>query len=182
MAPTWTSSRRPPGDPRRQYGTALLSRHPIDVPRNTLLPRFPGSEQRGLLDAVVDVAGHATRFLVTHLQHDNAAERLAQVEAILQQAEGGLPTVLLGDLNARPDSAEYARITESFDDVWAAVGQGPGHTFDALEPHMRIDYILTGAGVRPVNARLVRTPASDHLPVVAELALSGPPLPYDLRP
>jgi endonuclease/exonuclease/phosphatase (EEP) superfamily protein YafD len=39
---------------------------------------------------------------------------------------------------------------------------------------MRIDYILTRGGVRPLTARLVRTAASDHLPVVAELALSGP--------
>jgi endonuclease/exonuclease/phosphatase family metal-dependent hydrolase len=163
-----------PGGPPRQYGTALLSRHPITSHGNALLPRFPGGEQRGLLDAVVDVGGHATRFLVTHLQHDNPAERLAQVEAILQHADAGLPTVLLGDLNARPDSAEYARVTECFDDVWAVAGQGAGHTFDALDPHMRIDYILTRGGVRPLTARLVRTAASDHLPVVAALALSGP--------
>ena len=161
-----------PGHPRRQYGTALLSRHPIVSHTNTALPRFPDGEQRGLLEAVVDVAGHATRFLVTHLQHDSAAERLAQVDAILEHVDAGLPTVLLGDLNARPDSAEYARIAEAFDDAWVAVGQGPGHSFDALEPHERIDYVLTRPGVRAVSAHVVRTAASDHLPVVAELALS----------
>ncbi|NUR82746.1 MAG: metal-dependent hydrolase, partial [Nonomuraea sp.] len=40
-----------PGRPRRRYGTAVLSRFPIRDSGNTLLPRFPGSEQRGLLHA-----------------------------------------------------------------------------------------------------------------------------------
>ena len=159
------------GQPRRQYGTALLSRHPIVSHGNTPLPRFPRGEQRGLLEAVVDIAGHRVRVLVTHLQHDNAQERLAQVDAVLAHPDPGLPTVLLGDLNARPDSAEYSRVTSKYDDVWAAVGHGPGCSFHALAPRERIDYVLTRAGLRPVSARLVRTPASDHLPVVAELAL-----------
>ena len=159
------------GQRRRQYGTALLSRHPIASHGNTPLPRFPRGEQRGLLETVVDIAGHRVRVLVTHLQHDNAQERLAQVDAVLAHPDTGLPTILLGDLNARPDSAEYSRITSAYDDVWAAVGHGPGYSVHALAPRERIDYVLTRAGVRPVSAHLVRTPASDHLPVVAELAL-----------
>ena len=39
-----------PGAPRAQYGTALLSVHPLVEPTTTLLPCWPGSEQRGLLD------------------------------------------------------------------------------------------------------------------------------------
>ena len=46
------------GQRRRQYGTALLSRHPIASHGNTPLPRFPRGEQRGLLETVVDIAGH----------------------------------------------------------------------------------------------------------------------------
>ena len=46
-----------PGAPRAQYGTALLSRLPLEDPANTLLPCFRGSEQRGLLEATVAVDG-----------------------------------------------------------------------------------------------------------------------------
>jgi endonuclease/exonuclease/phosphatase family metal-dependent hydrolase len=161
-----------PGRPRRQYGTALLSRHPIVSHENTPLPCFPTGEQRGVLETIVDVGGHPLRVLVTHLQHDDAEERVAQVEALLARPhDDGLPTVLLGDLNARPGSAEHARLTAVFGDVWAAVGDGPGHSFEALDPRERIDYVLTRSGVRPLAARLLPTPASDHLPLVAELAL-----------
>ncbi|MDQ3788793.1 MAG: endonuclease/exonuclease/phosphatase family protein, partial [Actinomycetota bacterium] len=46
------------GQPRRQYGTAILSRYPILESQNTLLPKGrPGEEQRGLLEAVVNVRG-----------------------------------------------------------------------------------------------------------------------------
>ena len=52
-----------------QYGTALLSRYPIESVENTPLPRLPGDEQRGLLHAVLDVDGAKLSAYVVHLQH-----------------------------------------------------------------------------------------------------------------
>ena len=49
-----------PGAPRAQYGTALLSRLPLESSTNTLLPCFEGSEQRGLLEATVVEAQRPT--------------------------------------------------------------------------------------------------------------------------
>lgn len=161
-----------PGLPRRQYGTALLSAHPIESSDHVLLPRYPDGEQRGLLESRVRVEGTLLRVLLTHLQHDNAAERLAQVDAIHSISHSDEPTVLLGDLNAEPDSAEYARLAERFLDVWSEVGDGPGHTFDAITPVARIDYVLLRGGVRARSAQLVRSDASDHLPLVADLDLT----------
>ena len=37
-----------PGEPNRQYGTAILSRYPIKAFNNTLLPKYPAGEHRGL--------------------------------------------------------------------------------------------------------------------------------------
>ena len=52
-----------PGTPRRQYGTAVLSRYPIISWSNTLLPKGdPAEEQRGLLSAVLSVHGHKVRL------------------------------------------------------------------------------------------------------------------------
>jgi endonuclease/exonuclease/phosphatase family metal-dependent hydrolase len=69
-----------PGQPRRQYGTAVLSRFPILSGHNTLLPRPRGGEQRGLLETVLNVRGVRVRFANTHLQHNSAEERLAQTQ------------------------------------------------------------------------------------------------------
>ena len=71
-----------PDRPRRQYGTAILSSHPIVYSRNTLLPRPQNGEQRGLLEAAIDVDGVRVRVANTHLQHNSAVERRAQTERI----------------------------------------------------------------------------------------------------
>lgn len=76
------------GQPRRQYGTAIPSRYPILASRNTLLPKGePTEEQRGLLEATIDVHGVKVRAMTTHLQHDDAGSRLRQVEVVAARAD-----------------------------------------------------------------------------------------------
>lgn len=160
------------GEPRRQFGTAILSKYPIRSWRNTLLPKLPAGEQRGLLEADIAVRGTTVRILTTHLQHDNTPERLAQIAAIRDlTADGDRPTVLTGDMNALPDTEEYDALAETFTDVWPIVGQGDGFTFDSDAPQGRIDYVFTTNGVRARAATVLQTLASDHLPVRAELHL-----------
>jgi exodeoxyribonuclease III len=53
----------------------------------------------------------------------------------------------------------------------------PGHTMPTWDPHVRLDYVFVprGAAERVLSCEVVRTPeaatASDHFPVVADLAL-----------
>ena len=165
-----------PAAERRQYGTAILSRHRIRSWTNTLLPRPQGGEQRGLLEALIKVRGVDVRVFNTHLQHNSQAERLAQVErirAVVGTASESV--VLLGDLNATPESPEIAAITADLADAWVAAGVGPGYTYDAATPHARIDYVLTSEGVVARTAAVVTTDSSDHLPVVVDLEV--PPAP-----
>lgn len=67
-----------PGQPRRQYGTAILSDFPILESGNTLLPKIGRNEQRGLLQALLNVRGVPLRVFNTHLQHNSQPERQAQ--------------------------------------------------------------------------------------------------------
>jgi endonuclease/exonuclease/phosphatase family metal-dependent hydrolase len=172
-----TPTEAPAGGPdgaRRQYGIALLSRAPLRDPRNLLLTRPRGGEQRGLLGAVAAVDGRAVRVFCTHLQHRSRTERLAQAAQIAESLVGGRgPVVLMGDLNARPGDPEIAPLTEVLDDAWAVAGDGAGFTFDAATPHARIDYILTSADLAARSAAVLQTDASDHLPVVADLELDA---------
>ena len=163
-----------PGQPRRQYGTAILSDAPIHEWRNTLLPRTGNLEQRGLLEALVTVRGVPVRVFTTHLQHNSQAERIAQIAAVREVI--GAPresVVLTGDLNARPDTPEIAAITEDLVDAWAEAGVGNGYTLSAENPYARIDYVLHSGDVVARTAAVLSTDGSDHLPVVADLALPG---------
>lgn len=160
-----------PGDPRRQYGTAILSRWPILESENTLLPRYDDHEQRGLLYARVLVKGVPVAAYTTHLQHNTPAEQLDQAQAVADVVnESSDPAVLTGDMNVRPDSAPAQVLTGSLTDAWVAGGDdGPGYTFHTGDLTARIDYVMTSTDVTVEHTKVVDSVASDHLPVVADV-------------
>ncbi|WP_326741216.1 endonuclease/exonuclease/phosphatase family protein [Streptomyces sp. NBC_01768] len=161
-----------PSDPRRRYGTAVLSRFPIVNTRNTLLPRSEAGEQRGLLEADLMIRGKKMRFLNTHLEDTSQAERRTQVAAINAIVNGSrLPTVLVGDLNATPDSDEIASVTKRLTDTWPTAGKGDGFTYDSVNPRERIDYVFASSGVEARRARVLDVTVSDHRPLRVELTI-----------
>ncbi|MFI5730117.1 endonuclease/exonuclease/phosphatase family protein [Kribbella sp. NPDC051587] len=161
-----------PGEPRRQYGTAILSKYPIKDFTNTLLPLYPTGEQRGLAVATVKIRGAELRFANTHLTSNNNAERLEQAKKVVELlGESRKATLLVGDLNARPDAPEIKTLTAVLDDTWAEVGVGPGYTIEADNPTARIDYQLHSSQLVPLKAAVPVSLASDHLPVVASFTL-----------
>lgn len=160
------------GAPRRQYGTAILSDFPIRASRNTHLPRPEGGEQRGLLEAVVNVRGVRVRVADTHLQHTSAVERTAQVQRIMDLLAGARePIVLSGDLNAEPSAPELAPLWTRLEDAWTLGGSGDGFTIPAEAPDRRIDFVVVTPDVRVDRAAVLPSLASDHLPVLAELGV-----------
>lgn len=153
------------------YGNALLTSRPIVSEGNRLLPNATGGEQRGVLQVVLDVDGTQVLVLTTHLDHRRAdADRVAGADAMLGMvsAFGSGPVVAMGDFNDEPGSPTWTRLTTVLTDVWAAVGSGDGFTIPVAAPTKRIDWILV-RGLDPVSAEVLKTEASDHLPVVATL-------------
>lgn len=163
-------------DTRRQYGNAILSRFPISSWSNTPLPRFPGTEQRGLLAATLDADGTPLTAFCTHLQNGPRRMRRVQVdEVVAVVASNDPPFVLMGDLNAKPGAPELRALGRHLVDSWAAAGNGAGLTHPARRPSRRIDYVFVSADVGVRSAAVVASDASDHLPVLAELSLPGTP-------
>ncbi|WP_328328896.1 endonuclease/exonuclease/phosphatase family protein [Kribbella sp. NBC_00382] len=161
-----------PGEPRRQYGTAILSRYPIKDFSNTLLPLYAGSEQRGLAVATLDVGGRDLRFANTHLSKLTSAERVEQAQKVVQLLSGSTtPTVLIGDLNGVPTSPEIKTLTSVWKDTWPEVGLGLGYTNPSLFPTSRIDYVLHTSTLTARTAKTPSTLASDHLPLLTTLNL-----------
>lgn len=155
------------------YGNALLTKLPIVARKNVHLPSHYEGEQRGCL--VVDLTlpgGSGTiRVLATHLDYrPDDGERLASAALIdeVVAEHPDRPTILMGDLNARPDSTTLERL----DQTWTRINAEPLPTYPSGEPNRQIDYIL----VRPegtwrvVEVRVIDEPvASDHRPIFAVL-------------
>ncbi|MET0594316.1 MAG: endonuclease/exonuclease/phosphatase family protein [Polyangiaceae bacterium] len=154
------------------YGNAILTRLPVRDVR-TLDLTFRAREPRGAIDADLEFEGTPIRVIATHLGL-LPRERRHQVQRILEtvadQGEG--ITVLLGDINEWLVSGRPLR--------WLHRRFGECHarrTFPARFPLFALDRIW----VHPKNALqcvLAKdTPearvASDHLPVRAEITLSG---------
>jgi endonuclease/exonuclease/phosphatase family metal-dependent hydrolase len=158
------------------YGTVILSRHPILSWENTYLPRPGATQQRGLLHAVLDVAGIETSVYNTHLQNADEPARLLQVAAINRLTGADpRPQVLGGDFNATPTSPPMAVLGSLWTDTWSAVGSGLGQTAPAGDPRARIDYLLhRGPGITPLATDVLTTYASDHRPVRAAYRLEAP--------
>lgn len=123
-----------------QFGNMILSRTPIRLSRNLLLPRSRSLEvlnfQRGALEALIETPLGPVRFYCTHLDHRNPMERLVQIRFLRERilnypleggglsglAEVGLPEppcpeafILMGDFNMLAASPEYVELAGSPD-------------------------------------------------------------------
>ena len=173
-----------PGGARgtRQFGVAVLSRHPITGFTNHLLTRLSTQDsnavprpQPGFLESTIDVRGVPLRVFNTHLDYrrDPAVRRAQVAEMLVHIARAGGPVLLTGDLNAPPDAAELQPLFTRLRDAWPA-SAGPGATIPVADPQRRIDYVLIDESFEVRNAWVPATLASDHRPVVIDLVLSPP--------
>ncbi|MGH8900538.1 MAG: endonuclease/exonuclease/phosphatase family protein [Egibacteraceae bacterium] len=175
----------PADDPGGQpaYGVGLLSRLPLTGVRRIALPgggdgeRKPGAvpgdpgwdyEPRVALSAFVAVDGQLVRITTTHLSY-LPWRCVAQLEAAARIAEAGRgrgPAALLGDLNL---PAWGARLVLS-GTRWVHAGGTP--TYPAWEPRIQTDQILVTGGIVVRELKVGRPATSDHLPLLATLALT----------
>ncbi|MFC2946828.1 endonuclease/exonuclease/phosphatase family protein [Virgibacillus sediminis] len=160
------------GEPRRQYGTAILSKYPILKSENHSLTRVGDTEQRGLLEAVINVKGSHVHVFNTHLAltPEESETQIQEVVDIAEQSKG--PKVIMGDLNAVPESDEMVPMYAHYKDAFN--GQDDAYTYSAENPTKRIDYIFTSEDLGVQNSSVIDTLASDHLPITTEILLDGP--------
>jgi endonuclease/exonuclease/phosphatase family metal-dependent hydrolase len=170
------------GQPRREFGIALLSRYPILSAENHSITRLstrtpdPVPEPApGFPEILVDVDGALIHVYGTHLDYRaDPAVREIQVDDTLRimAEDHGRRQVLMGDFNARPDAPELAPLWSKLGDSWLLAGNtDPGFTFPASAPDRRIDYVAVSPRVAVRDAGVPRTLASDHRPVVADLTV-----------
>lgn len=180
FAPIYDMAPGQPDQPRRQFGVAVLSKYPIVNATNHEITRLstqdPNPEPKpspGFLEALIDVNGTPVWFYVTHLDYrGDPTIREMQVADMQRVMSLSNNSILVGDMNARPDAKELEPLFEMFTDVWTVAGDGNGYTFPADSPDRRIDYILTSPEIAVESAAVEPSLASDHLLVTSSMSLN----------
>jgi endonuclease/exonuclease/phosphatase family metal-dependent hydrolase len=201
------------GARRRRFGNMILSRLPVRQIYRHLLPYpcepgVPGMP-RIAVEAIVGAPFGDVRVITTHLEYYSQRARFAQIDALRRihadgyaHARDGLrcdadtgpfetfayprETLICGDMNFEPDSAEHARMVAPIDgatalaDAWHVLNPRKPHpsTFKIYqketpeEPELHCDLVF----VNDELARRLRrhdvdqkTQASDHQPVIVTL-------------
>lgn len=181
FAPIYDMNPAQPDQPRRQFGVAVLSKYPILEATNHEIARLSTQDAEpepkpapGFPEVLVDVNGVKLWFYVTHLDYrGDPTIRQMQVADMLHVMSQGTNTILVGDLNARPEANELQPLFAMFTDAWEVAGGGDGFTFPANAPDRRIDYVLTSPGITAQLANVEQALASDHLLVTADVTLSN---------
>jgi endonuclease/exonuclease/phosphatase family metal-dependent hydrolase len=159
--------------PRRRIQNAVLVRGGLATTVYSRLHRFSGGSHvypRGVMVADVD-----ERFSVMSvhlgLSGSEREQHIGQLVAMIAGSSGGF--VIGSDLNALPGDPAPSSLAGRASDCWEVAGEGAGATFPSHAPTARIDYLFSGRAFRPLRAWTAGGTASDHLMVVAELALTG---------
>ena len=166
------------------YGVAVLSRWPILSADNEPLPSSADREPRTALTVRIRAGegGPLVQFTCTHLdQGRDEQDRLEQAAYLNStEAHDGVPAILAGDMNSRPDT----QVMKTLESEWTDAAQAAepslladlSLTVPAARPRYRPDYVM----FRPANSWRVlestvidESVASDHRPVLAVLEWAG---------
>ena len=163
------------------WGNAVLSRYPVVAGEVVPLPREGVPLRRNALRVELDLgAGRRLQVVVTHLHHlegpDGARVRLAQLRPLLERVAGQPATVLMGDFNSEPGSAEITLVRAAgLGDAFAAGGGGRADelTWPSDRPDRRIDYIWLSGDLAASGFAAAPGTASDHRGIAVTVRLAG---------
>jgi endonuclease/exonuclease/phosphatase family metal-dependent hydrolase len=154
------------------YGNALFTRWPV-LQKSEIDLSFKRREPRGAIEASISIRGLMVTVMVTHLGL-TFAERRYQIARLVDfiQAEPSRFLILLGDTN------EWMPANRGINVLHRILGKSPAtRSFPSRLPLFPLDRIW----VKPQSARQnawvhrsrLAARASDHLPVVGEVACSN---------
>jgi endonuclease/exonuclease/phosphatase family metal-dependent hydrolase len=140
-------------------------------------PLTPGRHLRGAELVHCSVGRTAFTVVGTHLATD-PAERPGQATILKKaMAEVDVPLIVGADLNESSGGSAWRILADGLVDAAAATDATEAGTFPASDPRDRIDAVFVDPRCEVHGYRVVDSPparrASDHLPVLVDLALPG---------
>ncbi len=162
------------------FGNAVLTRLPIldvmiqPLPYTESTPERVTYPRGAIVVTVMGPDGKPLRFISTHFQHNVPEDRVAEAKAINQYfaSESEVPTILAGDMNARPEEEPIQVLLKRWTN---AIDKDATPTAPSTKPRSRIDYIFYRPAARfeVSETKVINEPlASDHRPVFAILKLT----------
>ncbi len=150
-----------------QFGNVILSRLPMTTVSTGYLPDV-GGQRRSYVAVNVDVGGQPVLVVGAHLE-DRSVEQIQALRAIVGDTT---PAVIAGDLNLHPDEPEVSELDGLVDVVEATGDRCRPSSAEPIRPCDRPDWILLAPGLTVQDLQIGTVAASDHLPLVATLALA----------
>lgn len=150
-----------------EFGNAVLTRGQIV---KSEVHEMPGvGEPRTLLETILRVNGGTIEFYVGHTAawaSLNSKARGVQLQCMNSHLNASaFPFILVGDLNAPPESEEIAKFLDRNTLQFVGDRKAPSHKL----MEQRLDYILADPGWQVRWSRVADEGPSDHRPVIAEL-------------
>jgi len=155
-------------------GNAILSKYPIVKDIKHILP--DPRDERGCLQTEIDAGGIHFSIFNMHLGLNQVSRyrHLKYIILPIMQASS-IPTILAGDMNATPAMREMRMLSEYLHDTFQHNSGLHGNTYPSDAPRVRIDYIFTDDKSRCSSFRIIKSEASDHLPVTATIKIPAVP-------
>lgn len=171
-------------------GKPLRSLHPPHLwPRTSLLPcrvSLPGGDV-----AFCNVHLPSPRYGIQNILDRTTLLNMKRATLLIRETEQRLktarsaqqavndldaPVIIAGDFNMPVESMIYRKVWSRFSNAFSLAGTGFGWTervdIYGLPLTIRIDHILTGAGLESSFCRVGQDIGSDHLPVIADVVRS----------
>ncbi|MDR2273963.1 MAG: endonuclease/exonuclease/phosphatase family protein [Sphingobacterium sp.] len=151
-----------------EYGTAILSKQPIERVEKHFLPSPVESERRSL--SIIEVTIHNKKLLFANTHLDlRDKNKIEQAKFITNRFKNEkLPAILVGDLNSEPKDPAITELGK----VFSKSSISHGFTFPQDEPTTEIDYIMVNksSAAKFSNHRILDEKyASDHRPLYVEI-------------
>lgn len=144
------------------YGTAILSKYPLENPRTVF--SYSDQDEIGTAEVEIEVGG---KWFTIYNVHPDGSDQAMQVfaETLLSRAAGKEHVIALGDYNLRENEAAYQMIAGTFDNAWLRVNPS-GIDPDGLDMSgtRRIDHIFVSPHLVVREAVYLLSPesATDH--------------------
>jgi endonuclease/exonuclease/phosphatase family metal-dependent hydrolase len=150
------------------FGIALLSKHPLIIPRTFFM--FSSGEQTAAIQGKLNIGGQIINIFATHLGNEGP---MVQQKAILDLLGKKKNVVLMGDFNFGPDTEQYFLTTSTLSDSWLEYQRYASENKAVLEDSydLRIDHIFVSPELNVSSSRYLFSDHSDHPALVTEIKL-----------
>jgi endonuclease/exonuclease/phosphatase (EEP) superfamily protein YafD len=158
---------------------SILSRWPLSDIHETPLRSLPG---RFILSATVN-SPKPFRAMTTHWSVPQISKGLQRLKSTIEAQEQDYvdtanaisqetqPVILGGDFNNPPRHGLSRKLSDQMVDAFSSRGFGPGWTYPAQRPMVRIDHLFSNKSNKPIHAEVGPSFGSDHRSLFAEFAI-----------